>query len=295
MMKNYCTEILSSSAKALYALPLVQARVLCTNDHEETTPEMHAISPRHALIMGASSGIGHALAERLSADPDLETLVLCSRSARSSTPLLQLQSKLDSAGKQCLLLEADITDEASLSDMANQVRENVQAIDLIINTAGLLHSKDVSPEKALEHMSLSSMRQVFAVNAFGPILLAQALIPWLKARRRIVFASLSARVGSITDNRLGGWYSYRASKAAQNQLLTTLAIELSRRNPEAIVLALHPGTTDTSLSRPFQANVAQEKLFTPDFVAEHLLQQIMRATPKDTGSFVAWDGQRIAW
>jgi len=102
-------------------------------------------------------------------------------------------------------------------------------------------------------------------------------------------------VGSISDNRLGGWYSYRASKAAQNQLLKTLAIELARRNPEAIVLALHPGTTDTGLSRPFQANVAQEKLFTPAFVAEQLLNQIMQATVEDTGSFIAWDGQRIAW
>jgi NAD(P)-dependent dehydrogenase (short-subunit alcohol dehydrogenase family) len=171
----------------------------------------------------------------------------------------------------------------------------LQDIDLIVNTVCLLHSSDVSPEKALEHISLPSMKQVFAVNAYGPILLAQALLPWLKARRPVVFASLSARVGSITDNRLGGWYSYRASKAAQNQFLKTLAIELARRNPEAIVLALHPGTTDTGLSRPFQANVTQEKLFTPAFVAEHLLQQITQATAEDTGSFIAWDGQRIPW
>ena len=164
-----------------------------------------------------------------------------------------------------------------------------------MNSSGLLHSDQVSPEKALEHISLPSMQQVFAVNAYGPILLAQALMPWLKTRRRVVFASLSARVGSIADNRLGGWYSYRASKAAQNQLLKTFAIELARRNPEAVVLALHPGTTDTALSRPFQASVAQEKLFTPAFVAEQLLRQITQATPRDTGSFIAWDGQRIAW
>jgi NAD(P)-dependent dehydrogenase (short-subunit alcohol dehydrogenase family) len=179
--------------------------------------------------------------------------------------------------------------------MTDHLRKDIQVIDLIVNTAGLLHSKDVSPEKALEQMSLSAMQQVFAVNAYGPILLAQALMPWLKARRPVMFASLTARVGSIADNRLGGWYSYRASKAAQNQLLKTLAIELARRNPDAIVLALHPGTTDTDLSRPFQANVAQEKLFTPDFVAEQLLKQIMQVTADDTGSFIAWDGQRIAW
>ena len=256
---------------------------------------MHDTHPNNALIVGASSGIGYAMAERLAAAPDIQTLVLCSRHALSSAPLLSLQALVTAAGKKCLLLEVDITDEASLSDLTNQLRKDIQVIDLIINTAGILHSGDVAPEKALEHVSLSSMQQVFAVNAYGPILLAQALMPWLKARRRVVFASLSARVGSIADNRLGGWYSYRASKAAQNQLLKTLAIELARRNPESIVLALHPGTTDTALSRPFQANVAQEKLFTPAFVAEQLLRQITQASAQDTGSFIAWDGQRIAW
>ena len=256
---------------------------------------MRGIPLKNALIMGASSGIGYAMAERLAADPVVETLVLCSRRALSSAPLMSLQSQLAATGKQCVLLDVDITNEASLSAMTDHLRKDIQVIDLIVNTAGLLHSKDVSPEKALEQMSLSVMQQVFAVNAYGPILLAQALMPWLKARRPVMFASLSARVGSIADNRLGGWYSYRASQAAQNQLLKTLAIELARRNPEAIVLALHPGTTDTDLSRPFQANVTQEKLFTPAFVAEHLLQQITEASVEDTGSFIAWDGQRIAW
>lgn len=274
---------------------LVVAGVLYQNDHEETTSQMRGIPLKNALIMGASSGIGYAMAERLAADPGIETLVLCSRRALSSPPLRSLQSQRAAAGRECLLLDADITDESSLSVLTERLKKELQVIDLIINTAGLLHSKDVAPEKALEHMSLPSMQQVFAVNAFGPILLAQALMPWLKARRPVVYASLSARVGSIADNRLGGWYSYRASKAAQNQLLKTLAIELARRNPEAIVLALHPGTTDTGLSRPFQTNVAQEKLFTPAFVAEHLLQQIAQATIEDTGSFIAWDGERIAW
>ncbi len=275
--------------------PLVVASVWYQNDHEETTSQMGGILLKNALIMGASSGIGYAIAERLAADSGIETLVLCSRRALSSPPLRSLQSQCAAAGRACLLLDVDITDGASLSALTERLRKGLQVIDLIINTAGLLHSKDVAPEKALEHMSLPSMQQVFAVNAFGPILLAQALMPWLKARRPVVFASLSARVGSIADNRLGGWYSYRASKAAQNQLLKTLAIELARRNPEAIVLALHPGTTDTGLSRPFQTNVAQEKLFTPAFVAEHLLRQIALATIEDTGSFIAWDGQRIAW
>jgi NAD(P)-dependent dehydrogenase (short-subunit alcohol dehydrogenase family) len=256
---------------------------------------MSAIAPSSALIVGASGGIGYAMAERLASDSAVQTLVLCSRQAESSEPLLRLQSQLTAAGKQCLLLNLDITNEVSLSNLTAQLKNHLQGLDLIINTAGLLHAKDVTPEKMLEQISLPAMQQIFAVNAYGPILLVQALIPWLKARRRVVFASLSARVGSIADNRLGGWYSYRASKAAQNQLLKTLSVELARRNPESIVLALHPGTTDTGLSRPFQANVAQEKLFTPDFVAERLLHLMTQATPDDTGRFIAWDGQDIDW
>ena len=256
---------------------------------------MSTLFPTTALIVGASGGIGYAMAERLASEPAVQTLVLCSRQAASSQPLLHLQSSLSAVGKQCLVLNLDITNEASLSNMTFQLKKHVQGIDLIINTAGLLHAKDVAPEKMLEQISLPAMQQIFAVNAYGPILLAQALLPWLKARRRVVFASLSARVGSIADNRLGGWYSYRASKAAQNQLLKTLSVELVRRNPESVVLALHPGTTDTGLSRPFQANVSQEKLFSPDFVAERLLHLMTQATPVDTGRFIAWDGQAIDW
>lgn len=256
---------------------------------------MSTLFPTTALIVGASGGIGYAMAERLASEPAVQTLVLCSRQAASSEPLLRLQSSLSAMGKKCLVLNLDITNEASLSNMTFQLKNHVQGIDLIINTAGLLHAKDVAPEKMLEQISLPAMQQIFAVNAYGPILLAQALMPWLKARRRVVFASLSARVGSIADNRLGGWYSYRASKAAQNQLLKTLSVELVRRNPESVVLALHPGTTDTGLSRPFQANVSQEKLFSPDFVAERLLHLMTQATPVDTGRFIAWDGQAIDW
>jgi len=256
---------------------------------------MSALVPESALIVGASGGIGYAMAERLACEPALQTLVLCARQAQSSSSLLPLQSRLDSAGRQCLLIDVDITDELSLSRLTDRLKNQLQTLDLIINTAGLLHAESVAPEKMLEQISLRAMQQVFAVNAYGPILLAQALMPWLKTRRRVVFASLSARVGSIGDNRLGGWYSYRAAKAAQNQLLKTLSIELARRNPESIVLALHPGTTDTGLSRPFQANVAQEKLFTPAFVADRLLQVMMSATASDTGHFLAWDGQSIPW
>jgi NAD(P)-dependent dehydrogenase (short-subunit alcohol dehydrogenase family) len=166
---------------------------------------------------------------------------------------------------------------------------------LLINASGLLHAPGIEPEKLLEHVDAAALRQLFEVNAHGPILLARALLPWLVRKRRIIYASLSARVGSIDDNRLGGWYGYRASKAAQNQLLKTLAIELRRRNPEAIVLVLHPGTTDTHLSRPFQRNVAPGKLFSPDFVASRLMAIIEAAESDNSGRFIAWDGEEIPW
>lgn len=256
---------------------------------------MTAHYPEHALVMGASQGIGLAIAEQLAELPAVRTLVLCSRHAQTSDALLHLQSQCRTRGKQCQLIDADVTDTRHLGNLSDQLKNMLQSLDLIINTTGLLHDDGIAPEKMLEHISLPALQQTFAVNAWGPILLAQALLPWLTMRRRIVFASLSARVGSIADNRLGGWYSYRASKAAQNQLLKTLSIELRRRNPDAIVLALNPGTTDTRLSRPFQTNVSQAKLFTPSFVAGRLLQIIMQASAEDTGRFIAWDGEPIPW
>ncbi|BBI47653.1 hypothetical protein HORIV_00740 [Vreelandella olivaria] len=133
------------------------------------------------------------------------------------------------------------------------------------------------------------------INAFVPILLLAALKDSFKGTHPAVIASLSARVGSIEDNQLGGWYSYRASKAAHNMLFKTASIELKRLNNQCTVLCLHPGTTDTGLSQPFQARVPEDKLFTPTFVAEQLLAVIAQRSPDDNGTFWAWDGQPIEW
>lgn len=157
----------------------------------------------------------------------------------------------------------------------------------------MLHGDGIRPEKSVAQVRRAALEQVFALNAFAPILLAQALLPLLTGT--CMFASLSARVGSIGDNRLGGWYAYRASKAAQNQLMKTFAIELARRNPQACCLLLHPGMVDTALSAPFQANVPAERLFTPPRAAAQLLGIIARATPADSGRFIAWDGTNIPW
>lgn len=250
---------------------------------------------QHALIMGASSGIGLAMAQQLSHDSALKTLVLCSRHASGSVALQTIASAGRASGKTVFIMDVDISDENSLAHLAAALQAQVPVLDLVMNTVGLLHDADLSPEKTVLQISAASMQRVFAVNTFGPMFLAKALWPWLRSRHPVVFASLSARVGSISDNRLGGWYSYRASKAAQNQLLKTMAIELARSNPESIVLALHPGTTDTPLSRPFQSGVTAEKLFTPVFVATRLLQLIHDARPAQSGCFLAWDGQQIEW
>ena len=253
------------------------------------------MSLQHVLVMGASGGIGLAMAEQLSAMKDMKTLVLCATHATAFSALKTLGETCHARGIHAMIIDVDVSDESSLANLAASLKESVPAMDLVVNTAGLLHGPDLAPEKSITQISASAMQRIFAVNAFGPILLAQALWPWLRAKKPVVFASLSARVGSISDNRLGGWYGYRAAKAAQNQFLKTMAIELARLNPSSIVLALHPGTTDTALSRPFQAGVAAEKLFTTEFVATRLLQLIADATPADSGSFVAWDGQTIAW
>lgn len=249
----------------------------------------------HVLIVGATGGIGGALARRCAMQPSLRTLTLCARQATSSAGLQALREDLRQRDVTLRLLDADIGDEASLAAMRAALDAGQAELDLVINASGLLHAPGIEPEKILEQIDAAALRTLFEVNAHGPILLAKALLPWLTRKRRIVYASLSARVGSIDDNRLGGWYGYRASKAAQNQLLKTLAIELRRRNPEAIVLMLHPGTTDTALSRPFQRNVAPGKLFSPDDVAGRLMTIIDAAGPGDSGRFIAWDSQPVPW
>jgi NAD(P)-dependent dehydrogenase (short-subunit alcohol dehydrogenase family) len=253
------------------------------------------MSFQHVLVMGASGGIGLAIAQKLAADPALQTLVLCAAHANASEPLRALQQQCAARHIATLLIDTDISDENSLATMAVALSAQSTSLDLVVNAAGLLHAPDLLPEKTITQVSTASMQRIFSVNAFGPILLMKTLWPWLRAKRPVVFASLSARVGSIEDNQLGGWFSYRAAKAAQNQFLKTGAIELSRINPQSIVLALHPGTTDTGLSQPFQANVKPDKLFTPAFVAERLFNIIQNASPADSGSFIAWDGKRIKW
>ncbi|MEB3173475.1 MAG: SDR family NAD(P)-dependent oxidoreductase [Cyanobacteriota bacterium] len=243
---------------------------------------MSSVSPwsswqGHALIVGGG-GIGRAvLAELGRRAPQLQ-LRLATRQPRSAAewPL-------------------DLCDDDSLQRLHVQACEQLQPLRLVINTAGVLHAPGLLPEKRLSAISRQQLQQSFAVNAYGPILLAQAVAEAFERVQPCHFASLSARVGSIGDNHLGGWYSYRAAKAAQNQLLRTLALEWRRRLPHCCVSALHPGTTATALSAPFRSGVAADRLFSPQQAASHLLAVLEGLSAEQSGGFWAWDGKAIPW
>lgn len=256
-----------------------------------TPPVLGLEVPAQVLVTGASSGIGLAMVQALLDDAGVARVCAVSRRADESADLQALRAR---HGERLLPVAADITTDAGLDAIAHAAASG-DGLHLVVNCAGFLHGEGLRPEKSLATLDREALSRVFEINAFAPVLLAKALQPLLEPGAPRVFASLSARVGSIGDNKLGGWYAYRASKAAQNQLLRTLAIEWRRTHPHATCVLLHPGTVDTPLSRPFQANVASEALFTPERAARQLLDIIARLTPADSGSFIAWDGSPIPW
>ncbi|MBK5005312.1 SDR family NAD(P)-dependent oxidoreductase [Pseudomonas sp. S32] len=249
--------------------------------------------PGHAnvLICGASRGIGLALCTALLARDDVRVLVAVARQASTCEALGALGRQY---GERVRLVDCDARHEGSLALLATEVGRVCEHLNLVVSTLGILHQENAKAEKSLAQLDLGGLQASFATNAFAPILLLKHVLPFLR-KQPATFAALSARVGSISDNRLGGWYSYRSSKAALNQLLHTASIELKRVNPAATVLALHPGTTDTELSRPFQGNVPEGKLFETGFAARCVIELVGRLGPSVTGSFWGWDGERIGW
>lgn len=242
--------------------------------------------PITAVLIGATGGIGHALVKQLLVDDRVGRLYAFSRSAPADA------EKLTTAYPDRLSFHhIDLSDENSIGTAATLLAE--QSPQLVLVTTGLLHTEEIMPEKSWRTLEGDYFHQQMQINALAPALAAKHFIPLLPKDKRAVFAALSARVGSISDNRLGGWYSYRASKAALNMLLRCTAIEAKRRWPQLIVAGLHPGTVDTSLSQPFQARVPKAKLFTPENTARLLLQVIDGLTPAESGGVFAWDGQII--
>jgi NAD(P)-dependent dehydrogenase (short-subunit alcohol dehydrogenase family) len=247
----------------------------------------------HALVVGGG-GIGAALLDQLAVRaPGLQRW--CGqRRAPAAGDMAAIAADATTAGEP-RPFRLDVSDDLSLQGLRELALEQLRPLRLVIYSAGLLHDAAMGPEKRLSQVNRGDLERSFSVNAWGPLLVAQAIEAALPRDQPVLFASLSARVGSIGDNRLGGWYAYRAAKAAQNQLLTTLAIEWRRRLPQACVTLLHPGTTATALSAPFRSAVPPEGLFSPERAASQLLDVLERQTPAESGRFLAWDGTEIPW
>lgn len=248
---------------------------------------------RFALIQGASRGIGLALAEEfLARAPENHVIATC----RAPEQARALRLLAETEPQRLHVLRLDVCDESSIEKAAVEVGQQTDRLHLLVNAAGLLHDgPDHQPEKRLESIDPQQLHRAFEVNAFGPLLVAKHFFPWLRHDERSVLANLSARVGSIGDDRAGGWYGYRASKAAQNMFTRNIAIELGRRAPNCICVALHPGTVATELSRPFRRGVPAEKLFEPERAARQLLDVIEGLSRDDSGEFFAWDGSPVPW
>lgn len=244
-------------------------------------------TPITALIVGAGQGIGLAFVRQLLQLDCCDRLYATYRNSQSE--LLQItDSRL-----KCLPL--DLTVEAQIAAAIQTIQTETQKLQLVINCVGILHEAGLQPEKSLRHIQAEQLIRYFQVNSIGAVLLAKQVQPLLKHRDRSIFATISAKVGSIGDNHLGGWYGYRASKAALNMLMRTTALEYKRTCPQTIVVTLHPGTTDTQLSRPFQRNVPPEKLFSVDRTVQQLLDVLSQLTEQDSGEFFSWDGSRLPW
>lgn len=228
--------------------------------------------PGLAVVTGAGGGIGAAVLRALRA---AGAFAAVRGYGRGSVPPLELE------------------DEQSIRACAADVVGTGLPLALVVDATGFLHDERFRPEKAWRELDPAHMARAFAVNSIGPALLMKHFLPLLDRDRPAVFATLSARVGSIGDNRLGGWYSYRASKAALNQLVRTAAIELRRMNPDAVCVVVHPGTVDTALSAPFAK--AGLRVQSPEEAAARLLELLGRLGPADSGSFFDQAGQRIPW
>ncbi len=245
-----------------------------------------------ALIQGASRGIGLEFTRALVADNRYRRVVATCRDPHRAAALARL---CENSHGRLLVFRLDVTQEESIEAAAVATAELETPVRLIINSAGILHDNGLRPERRLADIEPDAIQQVFAVNALGPLLVAKHFSPLFDRRARAVLANLSARVGSIEDNGLGGWYSYRASKAAQNMFTRNLSVELKRRYQGVICVALHPGTVDTRLSKPFQRNVPEHKLFSVERAANQLIDVINGLQPSDNGRFYGWDGAEIAW
>ncbi len=242
-----------------------------------------------ALVVGGGRGIGLGFVRQLLARKDIYRIYVTYRQLESATELLAI------ADPRLQCIQMDITDESQIATTIEKVKSETPKLHYTINSVGILHEGEIQPEKSLRQIDADRLLRYFQVNSIGAMLLFKYIQPLLKHEHRSIVATISAKVGSIGDNQSGGWYGYRASKAALNMFIKTTSIEYKRTCPNAIVVALHPGTTDTNLSLPFQRNVPPEKLFSVDRTVVQLLAVIDGLENSDSGEFFSWDGSLLPW
>ncbi|MEM9245292.1 MAG: SDR family NAD(P)-dependent oxidoreductase [Cyanobacteria bacterium P01_F01_bin.153] len=246
-----------------------------------------------AIIFGASGGIGLTFLKSCLVDRNFSLVIATYRDRSRAAGVFQLANQFPD---RLQAVPLDVTQERDINQVPDILKSGGDSLHLAINCIGVLHEgSDFQPEKRLEQLSTENLLHYFQVNSLPTALLADKLLPFFRHGDRSVFATISAKVGSIGDNRIGGWYGYRASKAALNMFIKTAAVEYRRRSPNTILAALHPGTTDTHLSKPFQGNVPPEKLFSSDRTVSQLMDIIYRLNSTHSGEFFSWDGTPLPW
>lgn len=235
---------------------------------------------RKVAVIGSSGAIGRAFVDHYINDLSINSIFSFSRSSIG----------IDNNKVKHFLI--DIENESSIENAAKSVEET--NFDEIIIASGLLHTNEFGPEKSIKDLKADNILKVLNVNTVGPAIIGKYFLPLLNKDNKSVMAFLSARVGSISENKLGGWYAYRASKSALNQVIKTFSIELKRTNPKAIIIGLQPGTVDSELSAPFKRSVSNNKLFSAEYSVSQLLGVIERADESSSGNLISWDGEIIS-
>lgn len=235
---------------------------------------------QNVVVIGASGAIGRAFVQALSARDEVGNLFALSRSGAPVSSQKVISRSINYEDENDLVAAADFV-------------ASYGPVQKVIVATGILHDAEMTPEKSLRDLNVAQFQKTFAVNTVLPALAAKHFLPLLDRNKRSIFAALSARVGSISDNHLGGWYAYRASKAALNMIIRNAAIEMARKSSEMVVVGLHPGTVDSALSQPFQRNVKPGKLFEPSYAVDQMMSVMDGLGPKDSGRCFAWDRTEI--
>ena len=235
-------------------------------------------SKAKVAVIGASGGIGSTISKKIRALDSENTVI---EIVRTKTRTNQF--------------EMDMLNENSVARCAEEIKDKIGNLDIVLNTTGLLHTRNHAPERTYREINFDYLEEIFQVNTFIPFLISKYFTPNLTKDSASIIAFMSARLSSISDNKLGGWYSYRSSKTALNMLIKTLSVELSYSNKNAICVGLHPGTVDTQLSKPFTQKIKNKKIFTKDEAAEFLIEVLNNIDHNDSGSIIDWQGEKVPY